>query len=182
MKRSSLLVAVFIVSCSHSKSAPAPVDERMKSEAATTGAAAMPSATEASPNVDAKPYLKPGAPVRVESSVSDTAVKLTLRFESAGSNVSVAVRGLDGLELKSATQLMKGASVKAQEAQVFELSFVPVKGEATVGVYVDGEFGGARQTRVATVTVGKPNPNALTTSDSMTTDSGLKLKLMPAAK
>ena len=117
---------------------------------------------------------KPGAPTALESQVGDTSAKLSLRFESAGENVSVTVSGIDGLTVTSSAEALSGASVKRGEVKPLEVTFT---GHGQLVVSVRGTFGGATQARVHSVAIGeqvkKKDGQVQTTSDGDT------VKLMP---
>ncbi len=169
MKRLAMAVSVLLCGCTHSKATPTAENE----------VAAPAKLVAAAPGA----YQKPGAPVRVESTVSDALVKLKVRFEGAGENVTVSVRGIDGLELTSGKELLKNASVKSGDVKEYAVQYISRPQEANLVVSIEGDFGGMRMARVSSVTVGKPDTNALLpANETLTTESGLKLKMMPVGK
>jgi hypothetical protein len=173
MMRLAMAVTVLMCGCTHSKATPTGENTSGNAEAASAKLTAV------APGA----YQKPGAPVRVESSVSDALVKLKVRFEGAGENVTVSVRGIDGLELISGKELLKNAQVKSGDVKEYDVRYISRPQEANLVVSVEGDFGGMRMARVSSVTVGKPDTTALPPgNDTVTTESGLKLKMMPVGK
>jgi hypothetical protein len=119
---------------------------------------------------------KRSAPVAIDAELSHTHAKLTLRFETAGENVSVGVSGLDGLTIVGPTALLGEAKVTAGEVRVLAVDFSHTGGRSNLAVEVRGTFNGAPLGRVVTFVLGDgPMPK---TGTRVVTDDGDAIKLM----
>jgi hypothetical protein len=118
------------------------------------------------------------APVAVDAELTETHAKLTLRFEGAGTGLSVVASGLDGLTLTSNGALLTEGAVKANESRTFELDFKRGPGRTNLAVSVRGTFNGAPLARVVTFAMGEgPLQQNGTT---VITDDGEAIKVMNA--
>ncbi len=121
--------------------------------------------------------VKPGAPTTLESVPGEKSVKLDLRFEGAGENVSVVASGIDGVTVTGNAELLSGAVVKAGEVRTFEVDVTRSGARGHLVISVKGTFGGASRARVHTVALGE-GPPPPTGTKQVTTD-GDAVKLMP---
>ncbi len=116
------------------------------------------------------------APVAVDAQLTEKHAKLALKFESAGTNVSVVASGLDGLTLTSPGTLLSEGTVKAGETRTFDVDFTRAPGRTNLAIAVRGTFNGAPLARVVTFAMGdgplKP------TGTTVITDDGDAVKVM----
>lgn len=98
---------------------------------------------------------KPGAPVDVRSTVAGDGVRLEIRFDSAGRDVSVSLRGTDGLVVLGDAQPVLGRRVGAGQTLVLEVGVQPAPGHSNLAVLVSGTFGGEARSRAASVGFGR---------------------------
>ena len=138
--------------------------------AGTLGCAAPREATRA------EAPAKQGAPVTVDAALSPGHAHLTVHVLSAASQVSVGVRGLDGLTLTPPPALPR-TDFASQETAVLEVPLTSPAG--TLAVYVSGTFGGTPWSRAVTFAVGP----SVGPSDAgvVQTDQG-PLKVLPVGK
>lgn len=120
--------------------------------------------------------VKPGAPTTLESQVSGSTAKLSLRFDGEGEQVVVRVSGIDGAQVTAGSEWLSGASVKAGEAREQVVTFT-TSGRGHLVISVEGRFPGGFKSRVHTVAVGEGPVKDLGTVQQ-TTD-GDAVKVMP---
>lgn len=119
---------------------------------------------------------KRAAPVAIDAELGSTHAKLTLRFQTAGENVSVGVSGLDGLKLVTPSALLGEGKVTAGEVRVFDVDFSSSGARSNLAVEVRGTFNGAPLGRVVTFVIGDgPLPQ---TGTRVVTDDGDAIKVM----
>jgi hypothetical protein len=121
---------------------------------------------------------KPTAPVTVSAKLGPSLAQVTLRFESAATDVTAGVSGLDGLQAGPAPALPRAAYAAGETASLD----VPLGSPSgTLAVFVGGTFGGRAMGRSVTFTVGTPPARARAADgDVVPTDLG-PVKAMPAA-
>jgi hypothetical protein len=95
------------------------------------------------------------APVTVEANLSGDAAKVTVRFDRAGKNVRVRVKGLDGLALTSDVTPVQAAQVEQGDVAAFDVTFTPGPGRSFLSIAVSGNFGGGRRATVVSFPVGE---------------------------
>jgi hypothetical protein len=118
---------------------------------------------------------KASAPVAIDASFSPAGAQLVLRFERAATDVTVGVRGLEGLGLVP-TDAVGPRDFAAQETLTMQVPFASREG--TLVVSVAGRFAGARRVRVVSFPVGAKE--APSTGTRVLTDHG-GLKLLPTS-
>src|SRR5512133_3967469 len=65
------------------------------------------------------------APVTVEATLAEGSAKVIVRFDRAATAVRVDVKGLDGLRVTSARELMNARRVERGEVAAFDVTFTP---------------------------------------------------------
>lgn len=123
---------------------------------------------------------KPMAPVAVDAELGAGSGRITVRFETAASEVNVSVNGIEGLSVTSTTMPLAEASAKQGESRSFDVTFTPGPGRSMLVVNVTGTFGGARSTRVVTFDVGTPTKEQLQTPGKVVESGGERVKVLPA--
>jgi len=104
----------------------------------------------------ASPVLaKAGAPVEIRSAANGDRVRLEMRFAAAARDVSVRLRGTEGLVVLGDAEPVRGRSVSAGETLVLEVGVEPGAGHSNLAVVVSGSFGGASRSRAASVSFGR---------------------------
>jgi hypothetical protein len=125
---------------------------------------------------------KPRAPVRVEAALAAGKADLTLTFGAAASNVTVEVRGTNGLEVTGGEQPIENGEFASGDAAHANVTFTSPEGRARLVVTVSGDFNGVRQATVASFAVGKPSAEQQKERERGVVDDGKggKIKLSPA--
>jgi len=120
-------------------------------------------ATSAATNTDASGEHrteKPGAPVKIEGSLSGSNAAISVMFEADASDVSVEVWGVDGLVVTSAKQPLQGARFARGDKAPIDVSFTAPANRADLAVKVRGTFGGRVRERVQSFSVNASAPPA----------------------
>jgi hypothetical protein len=127
---------------------------------------------------------KAGAPVQISATAAATAAEVRVLFEVAGTDVSIEVRGVDGLRVTGPAQPVRGASYPAGGVATLSVPYTAPSGESNLVVTVQGRFGNAVSSRVASFTVGSPSPQQLKQSQQgVGTDSqGERVRVVPAER
>lgn len=123
---------------------------------------------------------KPTAPVAVSAELSSNHAKVTVRFESDASEVSVSASGVDGLTV-SEGHLGSNLAVARGETRTFDVAYTPGEGRSELVVTVKGTFNGAHRARVTAFGVGAGSDGPAD-GTVMTTDDGETVKVMPTAQ
>lgn len=126
---------------------------------------------------------KPAAPVDISASFDGDHAQVEVAFLAGATSVAVNVRGIDGLVVASEATPISGAFAKGTKAAASVKLVVP-SGQSNLVVTVSGTFAGARSTRTASFTLGKPTPAQMEKSSAgvKAEPSGERLKEMPAAR
>lgn len=124
------------------------------------------------------------APVAIDAKLSADRARVTLRFETAASDVTIGLQGLDGLTLGPAERpaALGPRGFSAGEAVTVEVPFTSARG--TLAVSVIGTFAGARQHRAVSFTVGAeaaPSVVAPSVAEPVTTDRE-QLMVLPSGR
>ncbi len=98
---------------------------------------------------------KARAPVTIEADLSGDTAKVTIRFDRAGKDVRVHVRGLEGLAVTSEATPVQADRVEKGELASFEVTFTPGSGQSFLSVAVSGNFGGGRRATSVSFPVGE---------------------------
>ncbi len=117
---------------------------------------------------------KPTAPVEISAELSPTHARLAVRFEAAAQQVTVAVSGLDGLEVEERPG--SEANYKASEVAMIDVDYKGPSG--TLVINISGTFNGARKSRVVTFAVGEVKP--ISSGTHVTPDNGAPFKTLPS--
>lgn len=149
--------------------------------AGPTGLQAQPSARKSAPK--SLRHGKNQAPVTITTRFGDRDGSVTIRFDTAVEDAVVAVRGLDGMTVDSATTAV-GTSFQKGEKLTLDLTYTPGEGRSHLAVSVDGAFRGRRMSAVHTFAFGKPSAAQLKAKDKevMVNSDGQRLRLLPAGK
>ena len=116
---------------------------------------------------------KPTAPVEISAKLSPTHARLALRFEAGAQQVTVAVSGLDGLEVAP----LQGSEHDYKESEVAVIDVDYTGPSGTLVINISGTFNGARKSRVVTFAVGEVMPSSSGTH--VTPDNGAPFKTLP---
>jgi len=125
------------------------------------------------------------APVAIDAKLSADRARVTLRFEAAGSDVTIGLKGLDGLTLGPGErpEAPGPRSFSAGEAVTVEVPFTSARG--TLAVSVVGTFSGGRQHRAVSFSVGgaeaAPSAVAPSVAEPVTTDRE-QLMVLPSGR
>jgi hypothetical protein len=151
--------------------------------ACSSNAKPMPGSSEKTDSASAgkADTAKSSAPVAVDAQLGDARARVTLRFDSPATGVTVNVSGVDGLTVKSAPTPMDGASFMAAGVTTFDVDFTPGAGRSHLVVAVTGDFQGAYRSKVASFAVGTPSAEQQKSSGTtMTGGDGERIKVMPS--
>jgi hypothetical protein len=155
---------------------PAPEAGR---DAATTAQAVQ--AVPKPPAAAAQAPSKVGAPVKVEATLGEAAARVEITFLSAGRDVSVELRGTEGLAILGDPLPIQGGSFAAGQTVALDVAFAPGEAHSNLAVLVDGEFAGGRRSRAASFTVGEPG-KVRATSTTVVDAQGTRIKISGQAK
>ncbi len=124
---------------------------------------------------------KAQAPVQVTTELRSGGATVTVRFLSAASDVAIEARGLDGLSVTSAQNVLSGGRFARGGSIRFDVSFVEGAGRSQFIVSVSGRFGPATRSTVAAFPVGRASSEQQKAAGGATTDStGQRVKVLPA--
>lgn len=123
---------------------------------------------------------KPQAPVTITAAPGAGGATVTVRFDGAASDVSVEVRGLDGLAVASGATSLSGRRFARGEAVTLEVLFAQGADAGELAVAVTGAFAGGRQFTTATFPVGRGPVERLEKATPLTDTTGRRVKVMPS--
>lgn len=125
---------------------------------------------------------KSQAPVEVTGKVGSSTAVLTLTFAKAGTGVSVDVHGTNGLRVTSTSKALAGQEVTAGQAITIDVTFEAPAGVSNLAVIVSGVFGGVRNAKAVSFTVGQETPaqSQKAAADVKVEAGGERVKEMPA--
>jgi hypothetical protein len=124
---------------------------------------------------------KAQAPVQVTTRLRTDGATVTVRVLSAATGVTIEARGLDGLTVTSAANVLSGGRFARGESLRFDVTFAKEPGRSQLVVSVSGRFGPATRSAVASFPIGQASAAQQKPSESATTDStGQRLKILPA--
>ncbi len=144
---------------------------------------AQPATAVAKQGVAAQTFRgKAQAPVEVTPQLRTDGATVTVRFLSAASGVTIEARGLDGLTVTSAANVLTGGRVARGESLQFDVTFTKRPGRSQLVVSISGRFGPATRSTVASFPVGQATAEQQKPAGgNATTDStGRRLKILPA--
>lgn len=150
--------------------------------ACQTGAALKDAgAPAATPPAHQEVVGKPHAPVVIEAEVTQTAGRVLVRFQQAGTDVTVRVSGDDGLVLLGDPVLASGRSVAAGEQLTWDVPLQPGPGQSVLAVRVSGAFGAGERAAVRAFPVGlKAEGQLRREQEGAAQVGGEAVKLLPA--
>ncbi len=127
------------------------------------------------------PVGKPRAGATATAVMADGRATVTVRFDSAATDVAIGVRGVDGLAVTSDATPLSGARFQRGQTATFDVAFTPGPGRSHLVVDMSGNFGGQVRSSIQTFAVGTPTAEQLKPAAPATTDStGQRIKVMPA--
>jgi len=128
------------------------------------------------------PVGKPRAPATATARIGAGVATVTVRFDSAATDASVAVHGVDGLVVTSDASPISGGRFARGQTVAFDVAFTPGVGRSNLVITIGGTFTGRQQHVSQTFAVGTPTPEQLKPATPPVTDSdGQRIKVMPGA-
>jgi hypothetical protein len=99
----------------------------------------------------------PQAPISISARLQNNSAHVTVRFAADLSEVSVKVRGEDGLKVSSDPSPVSGRSVQRGERIAFDVDYRPGPDQSTLTVEVSGKRGEERVSESQSFTTGTPD-------------------------
>jgi hypothetical protein len=126
---------------------------------------------------------KSRAPVEVTGKVGSSTAVLTLSFAVAGTGVRVDVHGTNGLRVTSTRNALADQVVTAGQTVEIDVAFEAPAGASNLAVIVSGVFGGVRNAKAVTFSVGQETPaqSQKAAAGVRVEPTGERVKEMPAA-
>lgn len=120
------------------------------------------------------------APVDVSAKLAADSARITLAFKGAAEDVTLSVRGVDGMEVTD-FKPPEQRSFKSGDKLTLDVAFRPGEGQSHLVVSVEGSFGARRMGIVRSFGHGKPSPEQLKAAQgrALVDHEGKPVKLMP---
>ena len=126
-------------------------------EAGAGAGAAVPAPRAEQPEEERRATRKPGAPVLIDAELVDGKGTVTIQFLTAATDVSVRLRGSDGLVVAGEPQVLKDGTFYRNDTFRAPCRYALPENRAALVVSVEGRFDGRFRGRVASF---RPNPEA----------------------